>query len=69
VSSRARAARSAALQPLTADGRTAHARVAALIDRSRAVVMTGLTPHQYRETVEVLETMAGNVEAALTARP
>lgn len=54
---------------LTAAGRAAHARAAARIDQSRAVVMKGLTPQQYAQTVRTLAAMAGNVEAALSARP
>jgi len=50
---------------LTGAGMTAHAELAARVRRARAVVMDGLTPDQYAETVRVLGVMAGNVEAAL----
>jgi hypothetical protein len=35
------------------------------IDQTRAVVMQGLIPQQYIDTVRILSMMAGNVEASL----
>ncbi|RKN40084.1 MarR family winged helix-turn-helix transcriptional regulator [Streptomyces hoynatensis] len=53
---------------LTGAGRAAHQEAAARIAETRALVLAGLTPEQYGETVRVLSVMAGNVEAALAGR-
>jgi len=53
---------------LTEHGRTAHANLAARIDRMRAAVLGDLTAEQYAETVRVLSIMAANVEATLQSR-
>ncbi|MGP3975909.1 MarR family winged helix-turn-helix transcriptional regulator [Streptomyces sp. 8N114] len=53
---------------LADEGRAAHANIAARVDATRAVVLKGLTPEQYTETVRILSVMAGNVEADLAAR-
>ncbi len=55
------------LYALTAAGVAAHAELARRVDRSRAAVMTGLTPDQYTETVRILSVMAANVEAAIAS--
>ncbi|WDZ84382.1 MarR family winged helix-turn-helix transcriptional regulator [Micromonospora cathayae] len=48
---------------LTGAGRDAYPRVAARVQAARDLLMTGLTTEQYVSTVEVLATMAGNLEA------
>lgn len=53
---------------LTERGRAAHGALSERVGRTRAVVMQGLAPHQYAETVRILSVMAGNVEAAIAAR-
>jgi len=50
---------------LTDDGAAAHAELARRINEARGVVLGGLSPEQYAETVRILAVMAGNVEAAL----
>ncbi|HEX6498771.1 MAG TPA: hypothetical protein VF054_07020 [Micromonosporaceae bacterium] len=52
---------------LTPAGAAVHADLAARVERARAVVLKDLTPDQYRETIRVLATMAGNVEAAVAS--
>ncbi|GLY68378.1 MarR family transcriptional regulator [Amycolatopsis taiwanensis] len=51
---------------LNNDGQAAHERIAARIDATRTMVLNGLTPDQYIETVRILSVMAANVEAELT---
>ncbi|MFI6790482.1 MarR family winged helix-turn-helix transcriptional regulator [Nonomuraea sp. NPDC050383] len=54
---------------LTADGRAGHAAVRRKVDGIRATFLAGLTEEEYRETVGVLQHMAGNLErAALPGR-
>ena len=50
---------------LTEDGTAAHAELSRRINETRGVVLQGLGPEQYGETVRILTVMAGNVEAAL----
>lgn len=52
---------------LSATGAAVHAELARRVEDARTVVVDGLTPDQYQETVRVLSTMAGNVEAAVAA--
>lgn len=49
---------------LTPDGTAAHAELARRINHTRAVLLQGLTPQQYAETVRVLSVMAANLDAA-----
>jgi DNA-binding MarR family transcriptional regulator len=53
---------------LTRAGAAAHAELLPRVDQTRAVVLQGLTPDRYRETVQTLAVMAGNVEAANASR-
>jgi DNA-binding MarR family transcriptional regulator len=50
---------------LTQAGRQGHSQTAERVRQARSVIMAGLTPQQYTQTVENLAAMAGNVEAAL----
>ncbi|MBO2447410.1 MarR family transcriptional regulator [Actinomadura barringtoniae] len=51
---------------LTDSGTRAHAHIAARIGEARQLMLGGLTADDYLRTVEVLERMSSNVEAALT---
>jgi len=51
---------------LTDSGTRAHAHIAARIGEAREMMLGGLTADDYLRTVEVLERMSSNVEAALT---
>jgi len=53
---------------LTPAGVAAHADLSRRVDQTRAVVLNGLSPDQYGETVRILSVMAGNVEAAIAER-
>ena len=53
---------------LTEQGREAHRTAAERVGETRQLLLHGLTPEQYAETVRVLSVMAGNVEAALGSR-
>ncbi|MEU2612138.1 MarR family winged helix-turn-helix transcriptional regulator [Micromonospora sp. NPDC007271] len=53
---------------LTEQGRAAHRRAAERVGETRQLLLHGLTPEQYAETVRILSVMAGNVEAALGRR-
>jgi len=53
---------------LSDEGRAAHAEIEVHVNETRAMVLKGLTPEQYAETVRVLSAMAHNVEADLAAR-
>jgi DNA-binding MarR family transcriptional regulator len=52
---------------LTADGRSAHDRVAAAVGQVRRHVADGLSAEEYEQTVRVLGRMAENVERILRA--
>jgi DNA-binding MarR family transcriptional regulator len=52
---------------LTADGRSAHDRVAAAVGQVRRHVADGLSAEEYEQTVRVLGRMAENVERILPA--
>lgn len=54
---------------LTEQGRAAHATAAERVGGTRRLLLRGLTPEQYAETVRILSVMAGNLEAALADRP
>ena len=49
---------------LTADGRTAHARVEARVRELRAKAIEGISQDDYRTTLRTLERCAANLEAA-----
>ena len=51
---------------LTSAGQLAHAAVAERVHTARRLMLTGLSPEQYRTTVN-MPCMAGNLEAALKA--
>lgn len=53
---------------LTDHGRGTHATAAARIAQARGIVMGGLTPQQYAETVRVLSVMADNVAEDIRTR-
>jgi DNA-binding MarR family transcriptional regulator len=53
---------------LTEPGRRAHADLSQRVNETRAVVLTGLTPDRYAETVRTLSIMAQNVETAIGSR-
>ncbi|MEU5941112.1 hypothetical protein ABZ807_18400 [Micromonospora sp. NPDC047548] len=53
---------------LTEQGRAAHRTAAERVGETRQLLLRGLTPEQYVETVRVLSVMAGNVESALASR-
>jgi hypothetical protein len=53
---------------LTGQGKAAHAKLAARIETTRAMVLGDLTPEQYSDTVRILSVMAANVEADLRSR-
>jgi hypothetical protein len=53
---------------LTDDGTAAHVELSRRINETRGVVLQGLSPEQYLETVRILTVMADNVEATL-AKP
>jgi hypothetical protein len=52
---------------LTPAGVAAHVELARRVDRSRAAVISGLTPDQYSETVRILSVVAANVETAIAS--
>jgi DNA-binding MarR family transcriptional regulator len=52
---------------LSPAGVAVHAELAPRVERARAVVLKGLTPNQYQETIRILSAMAGNVEAAIAS--
>lgn len=47
---------------VTEVGRAAHAEISARVNEIRELILRGLTPDQYTETVNVLATMATNIE-------
>ncbi|RZU73643.1 hypothetical protein EV384_2060 [Micromonospora kangleipakensis] len=53
---------------LTEQGRAAHRTAADRVGETRRLLLRGLTPEQYAETVRILSVMAGNLEAALAGR-
>lgn len=53
---------------LTPVGVATQADLSRRVDQARAVVLQGLSPDQYGETVRILSVMAGNAEAAIAAR-
>ena len=53
---------------LTQQGAEAQTEIAQRVDRTRQVVIEGLTPEQYLETVRILTVMAANVETDLASR-
>ncbi|MCW3815879.1 hypothetical protein ONA91_15650 [Micromonospora sp. DR5-3] len=53
---------------LTQPGRSAHRTAAERVGETRRLLLRGLTPEQYAETVRILSAMASNVEAALASR-
>jgi hypothetical protein len=53
---------------LTRQGVAAHAELSQRVDQTRRVVLDGLTPDQYTETVRSLTLMAANVETAIASR-
>ncbi|MFU8851531.1 MarR family winged helix-turn-helix transcriptional regulator [Micromonospora sp. SL1-18] len=53
---------------LTEQGRAAHRTAAERVGETRQLLLRGLTPEQYAETVRILSVMAGNIEAALASR-
>ncbi|SDZ15219.1 hypothetical protein SAMN05444365_10645 [Micromonospora pattaloongensis] len=53
---------------LTEQGRAAHRAAAERVGETRRLLLRGLTPEQYAETVRLLSVMAGNLEAALAGR-
>lgn len=58
-------ARGAAPVALTEQGAAVHAELARQVQRTRAQVLTGVSPDQYSDTVRTLATMARNAEHAL----
>ncbi|MDM4718211.1 hypothetical protein QTQ03_00875 [Micromonospora sp. WMMA1363] len=50
---------------LSPAGAAIHVELSRRVERARAVVLNGLTPERYQETIRVLTQMAGNVEAAI----
>lgn len=55
----------ATLVGLSDKGYMAYREVAARIDRTRQIILTGLSAEQYAETIRVLSTMAANIERDL----
>lgn len=55
------------LLSLTGAGRTAHADLSARVGEIRELLMRDMTRDQYTATVDVLATMAANIEAARTS--
>ncbi|MFG3685521.1 MarR family winged helix-turn-helix transcriptional regulator [Micromonospora sp. NPDC047740] len=53
---------------LTEQGRAAHRRAAERVGETRRLLLHGLSPEQYAETVRILSVMADNVETALASR-
>ncbi|RQW84059.1 MarR family transcriptional regulator [Micromonospora globispora] len=53
---------------LTEQGRAAHGAAAERVGETRLLLLRGLTPEQYAETVRILSVMADNLEAALAGR-
>jgi DNA-binding MarR family transcriptional regulator len=53
---------------LTQSGVAAHSELVPRIDQTRNIVLEGLQPSQYQETVRTLSVMAANVEAAIASR-
>lgn len=53
---------------LTENGRAAHGTAAEHVGGTRRLLLRGLTPEQYAETVRILSVMAGNLEAAPAGR-
>ena len=53
---------------LTEHGRAAHGTAAERVGETRRLLLRGLTPEHYAETVRILSVMAGNLEAALAGR-
>lgn len=58
----------AGIVTLTRAGVAAHGELLQRVEKARAVVLEGLNPDQYSETVRILSVMAGNVNAAITSR-
>ncbi|RMI43211.1 MarR family winged helix-turn-helix transcriptional regulator [Streptomyces triticirhizae] len=50
---------------LTDRGAAVHAELTRHVQRTRALLLTGVSPERYTDTVHTLATMAGNVERAL----
>lgn len=52
---------------LSPSGVAIHAELTRRVQRARAMALNGLTPEQYEETIRILSSMAGNVEAAIAS--